>query len=164
MLWQSSRRLKNRKIISVLVISIANPLLIGIYHENLLVKTFSCEGKTSDVLPVIFQEIDESYEIEKIYYVNGPGSYMSIKIAYLFLKTLSIVKKIPLLATKGFHFNENSPIKALGKKYFFNRQDDKIIIDFIQDLEQVKDFKLPQKLETNIFCEDILPSYNLPAV
>ena len=81
MLWQSSRRLKNRKIISVLVISIANPLLIGIYHENLLVKTFSCEGKTSDVLPVIFQEIDESYEIEKIYYVNGPGSYMSIKIA-----------------------------------------------------------------------------------
>ncbi len=43
---------------------------------------------------------------------------MGIKVTYLFLKTLSIVKNIPLLAIDGFFFNENHPIKAVGKLYF----------------------------------------------
>ena len=64
----------------------------------------------------------------------------------------------------GFVFNDNSPIKALGKKYFFNGQDDKITIDFIEDLEELKDFKLPNDISKISFSEDTLPNYHLPAV
>jgi len=41
----------------VLVISISKPLLIGIYENKNLVKTYEDEGKTSDVLPMLFIEI-----------------------------------------------------------------------------------------------------------
>ena len=41
---------------------------------------------------------------------------MAIKVAYLFLKTISISKNIELESCSGFEFNKNSPIKALGKK------------------------------------------------
>jgi len=150
--------------ISVVVISISSPILIGIYKENILIDTIQNEGKTSDILPWIFDMLLEKYNIENIYYVNGPGSYMAIKISYIFLKTLSITKNIPLKAASGFLFNENSPIKALGKKYFFNGQDDKITIDFIEDLEELKDFKLPDDISNISFSEDTLPNYHLPAV
>lgn len=150
--------------LSILVISISNPILIGVYENNKLIDTIKSEGKTSDILPSIFDDLLKKHNIKNIYYVNGPGSYMAIKIAYIFLKTLSITKQISFKAASGFKFNENSPIKALGKKYFFNRQDDKITIDFIEDLEELKDFKLPSDISNISFSEDILPNYHLPAV
>ncbi len=150
--------------ISVVVISISSPIRIGIYKEDILIDTIQNEGKTSDVLPWIFDLLLAKYDIENIYYVNGPGSYMAIKISYIFLKTLSITKNIPLKAASGFLFNENSPIKALGKKYFFNGQDDKITIDFIEDLEELKNFKLPNDISNISFSEDTLPNYHLPVV
>eukprot|EP01155_Anaeramoeba_flamelloides_P035939 Anaeramoba_flamelloidesc22753_g1_i1.p9 GENE.c22753_g1_i1~~c22753_g1_i1.p9 ORF type:complete len:120 (-),score=7.98 c22753_g1_i1:5297-5656(-) len=117
---------------------------------------------TSDILPFLFKDILQKYKIDELLYVNGPGSYMAIKVAYIFLKTLSITKNIPLKASDGFEFNENSPIKALGKKYFI-KKDGSISIDFIGDKE-IKEFELPQKLRTDIFSEESLPTYNLPAV
>ena len=150
--------------VSVVVVSISSPILIGIYKENVLIDSIQNEGKTSDVLPLIFDDLLQKYTISNIYYANGPGSYMAIKISYIFLKTLSITKKIPLKAVSGFVFNDNSPIKALGKKYFFNGQDDKITIDFIEDLEELKDFKLPNDISNISFSEDTLPNYHLPAV
>jgi len=150
--------------ISVVVISISSPILVGIYQDNILIETIKSEGKTSDILPCIFDDLLKKYTIENIYYANGPGSYMAIKISYIFLKTLSITKNIQLKATSGFNFNENSPIKALGKKYFFNGQDDKITIDFLDDTTQLQDFKLPNNILQIPFSEDILPNYHLPAV
>lgn len=150
--------------ISVVVISISNPILIGIYEENKLVDTLQSDGKTSDILPSIFDDLLKKYTINNIYYVNGPGSYMAIKISYIFLKTLSITKNIPLKAVSGFIFNENSPIKALGKKYFFKAENGKIAIDFIENLAELKQFKLPSDISTISFCDDTLPNYHLPAV
>ena len=77
--------------VKVIVISIAHPILVGIYEDNLLIKTISKEGKTSDILPKLFDKIFEEYNVKEIFYVSGPGSYMAIKIAYVFLKTISIV-------------------------------------------------------------------------
>ena len=151
----------------VLVISISNPILIGIYENDLLIDTISREGKTSDILPSLFDNIISKYDIAEIYYVSGPGSYMAIKIAYIFLKTLSIVKDIPFFSVSGFDFNNNSPIKALGKKYFFRKNnkldDDKITIEFLNDVE-VEPFTLPNKFNNIKYTEDTLPKYNLPAV
>ncbi len=80
----------------VLVICISNPLLIGIYKNKKLLKTYELDGKVSDTLDKTFCIILKNYEISNIYYVNTPGSYMSIKLSYIFLKTISIVKNIQL--------------------------------------------------------------------
>jgi len=150
--------------ISVLVISIANPILVGIYEDDYLIETKSFTGKTSDTLPQIFQDILKKYSLETILYVNGPGSYMAIKVAYIFLKTICIVNNINFKAADGFAFNQNSPIKALGKKYFFKVQNDKIVVDFLENIEDLKEFKLPKKLENKIFTINTLPNYNLPVI
>ena len=125
--------------------------------------SFADEGKTSDVLPKIFDKILKEHTLSGLYYVSSPGSYMSIKVSYVFLKSLCIVKDIKLKATTGFHFNKNSPIKALGKKYFFY-ENNTIKIDFLKNDDEIKEFKLPEVLEDDIFSCDSLPQYNLPAV
>jgi len=150
--------------IDILVIPISNPILVGVYKNKKLIEVIEQDGKTSDILPKIIEDILNKYDISSIYYVNGPGSYMAIKIAYIFLKSICIAKDINFFATSGFYFNNNSPIKALGKKYFFNSKDDKITIELLKDLNTIEDFELPQNLDDTIFTKDCLPKYNLPAV
>ncbi|MEA3512717.1 MAG: hypothetical protein U9R37_03855 [Campylobacterota bacterium] len=150
--------------ISVLVISISNPILVGIYKDGILIEEISQDGKTSDILPLIFKEILNKYNLKNIYYVNEPGSYMSIKISYIFLKTLSIVKNINFKSINGFEFNNNSPIKALGKKYFFNNKNGDIVIDFLKESDIIELFKLPNSIEDFDFKDCVLPKYNLPVV
>ena len=155
------------KIIEILVISISKPLLIGIYENKKLVKTYEDEGKTSDILPIFFEEILNKYSINRIYYVNTPGSYMAIKVAYVFLKTISISKNIDLKACSGFQFNQNSPIKALGKKYFIpsgNSEEENIKVDFLDNNTKISAFELPKVINDIKFFENTLPIYNLPAV
>jgi len=152
------------KNIELFIISICDPLLCGIYEDGKLIKKIELKGKTTDLLPLLFEDLLKSYTIKEIYYVNGPGSYMSIKISYLFLKTFCIVNDISLQAASGFLFNNNSPIKSLGKKYFFNTNDDKIRIDFLKEEDIIYPFSLPETLNKDIFSDDIEPSYNLPAV
>lgn len=147
----------------VIVISISNPLLIGIYENKQLIKEYKLEGKTSDLLPSLFKMILKEFDIKRINYVNSPGSYMAIKVAYIFLKTISITKNIELLACNGFEFNQNSPIKALGKKYFKQIKNE-IKVDFLEKDDIIRDFKLPKNIDKINFNKQTLPIYNLPAV
>jgi len=148
----------------IVVISIANPILVGIYDNDILIDTIKRDGKTSDVLPDIFKELQEksNISIDTIIYVNGPGSYMAIKVAYIFLKTFCIVKNIEFKAIDGFSVNNNSPIKALGKKYFFQKNDE-VIIDFLGDYK-LEDFKLPNDISMIKLNDKTLPNYHLPFV
>ena len=156
-------KFKDCTLIEVLVISISNPLLIGIYEDGILIEENKIEGKTSDVIPSILKEILNKYNVKRLNYVNSPGSYMAIKVAYIFLKTISIVKKIEFRACYGFELNENSPIKALGKKYFIN-ENNKIKVDFLEKDSIIRDFKLPININIINFNKQTLPEYNLPAV
>lgn len=149
--------------VEVLVISISKPLLIGVYEDSKLIKTYENEGMTSDVLPIIFKEILQEFQIDRINYVNTPGSYMAIKVSYVFLKTVCLTKEIEFRACSGFEFNENSPIKALGKKYFIN-DNKNVKVDFLDNNSKIHDFKLPSVLENIEFTSETLPIYNLPAV
>ena len=149
--------------IEVLVITISNPLLIGVYEKKKLIQEFRLDGKTSDLLPELFKDLLKDYDINKIIYVNSPGSFMAIKVAYIFLKTICITKNIELNAIDGFEFNENSPIKALGKKYFI-KIDNEIKVDFLEKDCIICDFKLPMCIEKYNFNKETLPIYNLPAV
>jgi len=150
-------------LIEVLVITISNPLLIGIYENKKLIKDYKLDGKTSDLLPNLFKNLLNDFDIQKIIYVNSPGSFMSIKVAYIFLKTICISKNIEFNAIEGFEFNNNSPIKALGKKYFI-RVENKIKVDFLEKDCIIHDFELPMGIEKYNFKEETLPIYNLPAV
>lgn len=147
----------------VLVISISNPILIGIYENENLIKEYKLEGKTSDLLPQLFEKILKEYDIDRLNYVNTPGSYMAIKVSYVFLKTISITKNIELRACSGFEFNENSPIKALGKKYFIQDKNE-IKVDFLEKDCIIRDFELPKSIDKINFNKQTLPIYNLPAV
>ncbi|MBS9782588.1 MAG: hypothetical protein KGV43_02160 [Arcobacter sp.] len=149
--------------LEVLVISISNPLLVGVYEDGVLIEEFKEEGKTSDILPLIFTELLKKYSFDSLAYVNTPGSYMAIKVAYVFLKTLSISKKLNLKACSGFEFNENSPIKALGKKYFIN-ENGNIKVVFLENKDIIPPFKLPKSIDKINFQDETLPIYNLPAV
>ncbi|MGM0518850.1 MAG: hypothetical protein ACQERD_04310 [Campylobacterota bacterium] len=149
--------------IDVLIITVSKPILIGVYENNHLIKSYKIEGKSSDMLPIYFQEIFSSYDVNRLNYVNTPGSFMAIKVAYVFLKTLSITKKLDLRACSGFEFNQNSPIKALGKKYFI-KYENSIKVDFLQKDSIIRDFELPKSIEKINFNKQTLPIYNLPAV
>jgi tRNA A37 threonylcarbamoyladenosine modification protein TsaB len=150
-------------LIEILVITISNPLLIGVYENKKLIKEHKLEGKTSDLLPLLFEQLLKDYSIKTLMYVNTPGSFMAIKVAYIFLKTLIITKNIEFKAVEGFEFNNNSPIKALGKKYFIKTENE-IKVDFLEKNSIIRDFELPLNIGKINFNKETLPIYNLPAV
>ena len=150
------------KSVDILLVALSSPIQIGIYEDNKLIDTIVSENRSSDVLPTIFKEIFEKYSVEKLFYANGPGSFMAIKVAYIFLKSISILKKIPLFATDAFYFNNNEPIKAIGKLYFV-----KISSEIkTQKLEIVPsmEFKLQDVLDYNEFSTTATPLYGIGAV
>jgi len=106
------------KKVDILLIALSSPIKIGIYENSKLIESIESAEKSSDVLPILYKSIFDKYDVEKLLYTNGPGSFMAIKVAYIFLKSLSILKKTPLYAISAFYFNENNPIKAMGKLYF----------------------------------------------
>lgn len=148
----------------IVVISLTSPLLIGIYEDGILTESHTSGEKTSEVLPQLMHEIVTRFSPQALYFARGPGSFMAIKITYLFLRTLSITRNIPLLATDGFAFNQNSPIKAAGSLYF-SKENGKITTQKI-DIEKVTihPFALPRKLDRSIFSDESEPLYVLPAV
>jgi len=150
------------KNVDVLLIALASPIQIGIYEDNKLIETIVSYEKSSDVLPLFYKTILDTYNVEKLFYANGPGSFMAIKVAYIFLKSISILKKIPLFATNAFYFNENQPIKAIGKLCFVKiSQEIKT-----QKLEIVPEskFTLPVVLDYNEFSKISTPFYAIDAV
>ncbi|WP_297439810.1 hypothetical protein [Sulfurimonas sp.] len=150
------------KKVDVLAITLTSPILIGIYENQKLIETIQSQEKSSDILPLLFRDILKKYEVQKLLYANGPGSFMAIKVAYIFLKSISIIKKIPLFATDAFYFNKNQPIKAVAKLYFV-----RIASEIkTQKLETVPEasFRLPDVLDYNEFSTNTAPLYMIGAV
>ena len=102
----------HKKDVDLVVLALSSPIMVGVYEDKKLIDSVVTEEKSSEVLPTIYEELDLKYEIKNLFYAKGPGSFMAIKVAYIFLKSLSILKNIPLRATDAFFFNENQPIKA----------------------------------------------------
>jgi len=146
--------------IDIVIIPISSPIKIGIYKDKVLIDEIISNEMTSDFLPKFFDKILKKYKIDNIIYAKGPGSYMSIKLTYIFLKTLQIVKNINILAVDGFYFNQNSPIKAVGNR-FFVKENDTITI---KKAEVTNSFELPKKLKFEDFSKEIEPLYILNAV
>jgi hypothetical protein len=138
---------------------LTSPLKIGIYENNKLIKEYETQEQTSEALPSIFMDILDSFTCRRVFFARGPGSFMAIKITYIFLRTLSITRDIELFASDGFNFNSNKPIKAMRKIYFV-KKDDKIETEFFEE-EQTSEFVLPKTIELEKFTKDIEPLYGL---
>jgi len=146
--------------VDLVAVTISSPSLFGIYKDGKIIESIKKEGKTSDILPVVFDELLKKYDIKKIIYTKGPGSYMAIKLSYIFFKTIEIAKGIKLLAADGFEFNQNQPIKAVGKSFFVKRDG---IISIEKNLKE-GEFSLPDSLDKINFNEDTTPLYILNPV
>ena len=146
--------------VDLVVVALSAPLLVGVYEEGRLVERIESEEKTSEALPKIFKELLKKYKIEKIYFARGPGSLMSIKLVYIFLKTLQIAKGIELFGCEGFLFNKGAPIKAVGNLYFV-KEGDRIVTKKLDNL--TCSFSLPQRLDLPC-SEETEPLYVIPAV
>jgi tRNA A37 threonylcarbamoyladenosine modification protein TsaB len=144
------------------VIALTSPIIVGIYKEGRLVDRFESRRQSSDALPELFEIILQKYRLSHLVYANGPGSFMAIKVAYIFLKTISIVQGIRLLATDAFYFNGNQPLKAVGKLYFVKIAATIKTKKF--ETPVTAEFRLPSQLNLNDFSDDTLPYYGIGAV
>ena len=146
-------------VIDVVAIVISKPLKIGLYKDKKLFKEITKDGLTGEILPEIFDKILKNYKIDSIIYSKGPGSFMAIKLSYIFFKTLQITNDIKLFGVSGFYFNNNKPIKAVGNSFFVKKED---IITLEKDKRE-GEFFLPKTLKFDEF-EDDEPLYVIKAV
>jgi len=148
--------------VDIVVVAIENPILIGIYRDKKLIETISSNEMASDSIPKIFADLMDRLEIDNILFANGPGSFMAIKVSYIFLKSLSILTDIKLWSVDGFYFNRNSPIKAFNNHYFV-KSEKEIEIKKIESPE-IEEFKLPEEFKIEDYSSSVEPIYILPAV
>ena len=132
------------------------------YEDDSLIKTFSSDLKTSEILLPLVTDALNDYDILEIIYTRGPGSYMAIKLTYIMLKTIEIMKDIKCVGCSGFALNDNQPIKAIGNLYFIKEKETIITKKFEQPVNVV--FTLPQSIQDLEIDEESTPEYILPAV
>ena len=152
----------DRPEVELLLIAVTSPILAAIYKEGECIEIYRREGKCSEVLPPLLHEVLYSYRVKAVYYANGPGSFMAIKIAYVMAKTVSSALDIPLYGTDAFAFNGGRPIKAIGKSCFV-KKDGSIRIE-PDCAEEAAPFSAPERLDRSLFSERSEPLYVLPAV
>jgi len=118
--------------------------------------------KSSEILLPLIMEILEDYSISKIIYTKGPGSYMAIKLTYVMLKTIEIIRDIPCYGCSGFALNGEKPIKAIGNLYFIKEKETIMTKKYEQPVNAP--FALPQSIHDLKIDEESTPEYCLPAV
>ncbi|MDR1285443.1 MAG: hypothetical protein LBJ88_04500 [Campylobacteraceae bacterium] len=146
----------------MLVIALSSPLIVGVYENDKLIDSFKSDEMVSDSLPKIFKKILHFFTCKELFYAKGPGSFMAIKVTYVYLKSLQIALHVPLFACEGFVFNENSPIKALGNQWFFKEKTGIALKE--NSIGKTKPFKLPNILDRKKFSEKNEPLYILSAI
>jgi len=151
------------KCVSLLAVSGNGRLLLGLYEKGRLIKCYEREGKTSEILPGLLEEILTLYRIDALYYAKGPGSFMALKILYVTLKTLSLALNVPFFAADAFAFNDGAPIRAVGRSCFVKKEGN-ITIAKGEACAGEGRFALPERLDEVVFDTKTEPMYVLPAV
>jgi len=133
-----------------------------VYEDGKLIESISRDEKTSEILLPMITAYLERYNISKIIYTRGPGSYMAIKLTYIILKTIEITRGIVCMGCSGFALNGGQPIKAIGNLYFIKEKETIITKKYEQPVNA--NFALPQSIHDLEIDEESTPEYNLPAV
>ena len=146
---------------TLLINPVASPLQFALYEGGELQRSWERDGYASEVLlPELDRLVEEG--LDEILYVNGPGSQMGIKLTYIALETLRLLRGIPFGAVSAFALNGGRPLKAMGRLYFVKEKETIIT----QPLEEtiVQEFSFPSSLETLEREPENRPDYRLPAV
>jgi len=146
----------------LLINPIASPLAFARYRGGRLAESWECEGYASERLVEEIQKVLEEEPPEEILYVNGPGSQMGIKLTYVTLKSLEILRGIPFGGVSAFELNGGRPLKAMGRLYFVKEKETIITQTFQEPVTQ--EFSFPPSLEALEREPDNRPNYRLPAV
>ncbi len=147
---------------TLLINSIAVPIQVGIYHADKCIEKHEIEGQTSEVLLRFLEAVLDKHQIKKIIYVNGPGSYMAIKLTYIMLRTIEMVRGIHFDGVSAFELNGDKPIKAMGNLYFTKEKETIMTQKFDDRVKQ--EFWLPDDLSALCLDKENTPHYILPAV
>ena len=67
------------KKVDIVLVALSSPILVGIYEDKKLIDSITTDEKSSEVLPIIFKDLLDKYDIQNLFYANGPGSFMAIK-------------------------------------------------------------------------------------
>lgn len=133
--------------------------MVGFYENGVKFKEISTDEKSSDFLVSLLEDVSKNFIIKRLIYANTPGSFMGLKVAYVVLKTFSIVKGCEFLAVSGFELNNGGAIRA-NKALCFVKKGDEILLETAMPRE----FKLPLNLEVLNLKNDTLPNYIIQAV
>ncbi|ADV47144.1 hypothetical protein Nitsa_1900 [Nitratifractor salsuginis DSM 16511] len=140
---------------------ISSPLQFALYEGNELKEQWEREGYASELLlPELERRLESG--LDEILYVNGPGSQMGIKLTYIALETLHLLRGIPFGAVSAFALNDGRPLKAMGRLYFVKEKETIIT----QPLEETiaQEFSFPSTLDALEREPGNRPDYRLPAV
>jgi len=146
----------------LLINPVASPLQFGLYRHGRLERSWKREGYASERLVEELVTLTEASPPDEILYVNGPGSQMGIKLAYITLRTLELTRGIPFGAVSAFSLNGGRPLKAMGRLYFVKEKETIITKTFKEPIAQ--EFSLPVSLESLEREPENRPDYRLPAV
>ena len=138
------------------------PLQVGVYSDEGCVDRYEIDGQTSAVLLQQMEKIFEQYSVSRIIYVNGPGSYMAIKLTYIMLQTIKLIRGIEFDGCSAFELNGGKPVRAMGSLYFIKEKETIITKKFDEKVKQ--EFWLPDNLSAIVLEMDNKPQYILPAV
>jgi len=148
---------------TLLVVPLSVPFRIGIYDaDGRLVEHFESDAKISEALVSLLARIDARYRCDEVLYVNGPGSHMATKIAYVTLKTFALVRNIPLYGCDAFALNGGKPVKAVGQLYFVKEKETIITKKLPPPVDTA--FELPETIDAETLRGSAEPDYRLPAV
>jgi len=150
-------------LIQFLFLTVTSPFSLGVYSGGKLIKSYESQGKASDVLPIMIDEALMEFAPDEIYYSNGPGNHMALKIAFVCLRALSIIRKIPLYGVSPFVFNDGSAIKAFGNSYFVPTLD-KISIEIFEGEQTFPSVVLPCDINFEDMKGSNEPLFLLPPV
>ncbi len=87
---------------------------------------------------------------------------MAIKLTYITVRSLEILKDIKFSGCDAFSLNNQNPIKAMGKLYFVKDKSKIVTKEFDEVLNQ--EFKLPKELNKITILDSNRPLYIIPAV
>ena len=148
---------------TLLLISAIKPFVLAVYDErNELIEQHASDQHLTTALYMITSEIDARYCVTKVAYIRGPGSFMGLKLGFVFMRSFALARGIDFTAADSFALTADRPVFSHKNRYFVKENG----VISVQRFDQPQpNFLIPPlALDTTIFNADTLPQYILGAI
>ncbi|MGE4295437.1 MAG: hypothetical protein AB7E49_07045 [Campylobacterales bacterium] len=147
----------------VLLVSASRPMRLAVYDlgGNRLELHESDAPATESFYP-FFKTIDDRYDIARVAYARGPGSFMGLKLGYVFLQSFAMARRIPFASVSSFALTRGAPVQAHGKRWFV-LEGGEVSVRAFETPPQAA-LLPPEQIDFSIFEAACEPEYLMPAV